>query len=111
MKIMLFQGGAEGAIVTIPGEFPAAELEELLGGEVKPMRLNERLTLVVVAESDVPRPRWYGLHSLGSAILRISGDCAVVVMTRDGQVMDMEEKDLELVRSYICTMRESEARA
>lgn len=102
MKIVLFEDGAAGREERILGEEPLGELEELLGGAVELLYLDERMKLAVRTDGEENRlPIRYGLHRLGRAVEPIAGDCAVVGMDREGRLRDMKAGDVFRANGYV----------
>ena len=103
MKVILFQGGRQGATYKIPGENPEAELADLLDGPVVFQTLNDRLTLVTRedGEREGLRKR-YRLHRLGREVEAIAGDCAVVATCgQRGKLRSAEGYDLAAAQCYV----------
>lgn len=102
MKIIVFEGGAPGRAVVIPGDAPEAELGELLGGETALTPLGRGLMLAERGDEEkVHLPVRYGLHRLGRAVEPIAGDCAVVAASPMGELRDIRAGDLGRANGYI----------
>lgn len=102
MRIILFQGGARGELVSLPGERPEAELAELLEGEAEMTHLSRRYILVTRKDGEENRLTIrYSLHRLGREPEPIAGDCAVVVASPEGHLRDAGPGDLKTALSYI----------
>lgn len=95
MKIILYRDGRPGTAVCLPGEYPEAELEELLGGETEMNSISARLKLVTAAEDgEARRPARYRLDRLGQGPLLVAGDAAVIAVRPDGTITDVTVRDL-----------------
>jgi hypothetical protein len=102
MKIVLFRDGQKGVTAKMPGEDPAVELSDLLGGTPVYTRLNERLKLVTIAEGGtLELPRWYTLRRLGYEPEEILGDCAVVAVNPDGSLRDVSLAETVAAGEYV----------
>ncbi len=95
MRILVYEGGEAGRMVSLPGESPMDELEELLGGEVDLVTLADGLELARRADGWTEAlPCWYELRRLGRAPELIAGPCAVLRMTGQMRVLNMSEDDV-----------------
>lgn len=102
MKIVLFRDGQRGTAVTLPGEHPEAELEELLGGKISFWSFGKTLELAEREDSEEKQlPIRYALHRLGREPDPIAGDCAVVAVRPDGRIRDISLRELDAALSYI----------
>lgn len=102
MKVVLFSNGETGKEMELCGDEPVAELEELLGGAVELLYLDERMRLAVRADGEEMRLTIrYGLHCLGRAVEPLAGDCAVIGVDREGRLRDMKAGDVFRANGYI----------
>lgn len=96
MRILVYEGGEAGRMVSLPGENPMDELKELLGGEVDLVSLADGLELARRADGWTEAlPCWYELRRLGRAPELIAGPCAVLRMTWRMEVLNMSGKDVQ----------------
>ena len=106
MKIMLFRGGQRGEIARTPGEYPKAELEELLEGETEMTPISRRLTLVTRRDGEEKQlPIRFALHRLGREPEPIAGDCAVIATGADGCLRDIVVRDIPEAEAFVRAIR------
>ena len=99
MKIILYRDGQAGVVVSLPGEHPEAELEELLGGETEMRPINSRLSLV--GRREQTGGPGYILERLGQCPLEAEGDAAVIAVRPDGMITDITVKDLRIMEGRL----------
>lgn len=105
MKIILYRDGKPGVIVSLPGENPEAELEELLGGETEMQPITKRLTLVTRSDAEeMQLPIRYSLDKLGEEPQPVAGDAAVVAVRPDGILTDVNVQDLVMMEGRLSCM-------
>lgn len=92
MKILLFENGEPGRVVSILGEAVQAEVEELLGGPVVLRRLTDKLRLARRKdETGVP---WYVYRDAYGQWEPIKGPCAVLHVNDQLCAGHMSKEDL-----------------
>lgn len=96
MKVILYRNGRAGELVTLLGEYPEMELEDLLGGATEMLPLSRPgLTLVRLRDGEEYQlPIRYTVHELGREPEPVAGDCAVIRMDREGRIHDARREDL-----------------
>lgn len=100
MRVGLFEGGGAGELVRLPGEWPEAELSELVGGEIAMRALCRGLKLVSAAEAGRRVPA-FELRLLGRAPELIHGPLAVVAEAAEGRLRDLRPEELARAEEYL----------
>ena len=102
MTIFLFQGGAPGRVVILPGENPEAELAELLEGEIAMLPFGRCYRLVRRKDGeDLQLPIRYVLERHGRAPEPIAGDCAAVAFNSMGWMRRLRAYDLSEIMAHV----------
>lgn len=103
MKILLFENGEPGRVVSIPGDNVLGELEELLGGPCGLRWVNRDMELVCRVEDDPDAVARYELvlpHGL-QAVKTIYGSCAMFHQPLVGLARDMSGADIRLAETMV----------
>lgn len=101
MKVLLYEGGG-AETVTLPGEWPTAELAELLGGETEAVTLTGDLDLIYRADGWLEALECrYEARRLGREAELIPGPCAVVRTDREGRWRDVRPGDADRAGMYL----------
>ncbi|MCD7947532.1 MAG: hypothetical protein LUG13_04435 [Oscillospiraceae bacterium] len=102
MNVLLFQGGAAGALHTVAEDEPLYELEELLGGPLETVEIGTSLRLLRRADGEAERlPIRYVLRLALREPEPIAGDCAVVSVYKASKPRAMKDRDVALARECV----------